>query len=315
MKDAPPGKIAVVAVLVGLATFSVGLFASRLVAPHPPAPALKAFAPPDDTAIPKDAFGKEVALGRDLFVNTGVTAPQFVGNDLKCSNCHLDRGRLANSAPLWGAYLLFPQYRAKNGHVNTFQERMQGCFKYSMNGKAPPLGDPVLVALESYAAFLSRGAPLGAKLPGHGYLKLSKPPLAPDYGRGQDVYAANCAMCHGNDGAGQKADGATVFPPVWGGHSYNWGAGMADINNAAGFIKANMPLSQGGKLTEQQAWDVATYIDSQPRPQDPRYLGSTEATRKQFHGDANSNYGKTINGVVLGGDGPPKSVVAVTSER
>jgi thiosulfate dehydrogenase len=90
---------------------------------------------------------------------------------------------------------------------------------------------------------------------------------------------------------------------------------MADINNAAGFIKANMPLSQGGKLTEQQAWDVATYIDSQPRPQDPRYLGSTEATHKQFHGDANSNYGKTINGVVLGGDGPPKSVVAVTSER
>lgn len=315
MKDAPPGKIAVVAVLVGLATFTLGVLASRLINSHSPAAAPNAFAPPDDAAIPNDTFGKEVVLGRELFVNTGAAAPQFVGNDLKCSNCHLDRGRLANSAPLWGAYVMFPQYRAKNGHVNTFQERMQGCFKYSMNGKAPRLGDPVLVALESYAAFLSRGAPLGAKLPGHGYLKLGKPPLVPDYGRGQDVYAANCAMCHGNDGAGQRADGATVFPPVWGARSYNWGAGMADINNAAGFIKANMPLSQGGKLTEQQAWDVATYIDSQPRPQDPRYLGFTEATRKQFHGDANSSYGKTVNGVVLGGDGPPKSVVPIKSAR
>jgi thiosulfate dehydrogenase len=300
MKNPSPGKIATVAVLVGLATFTLGVFVSRLVAPHPPAPALKAFAPPDDTAIPNDAFGKEVALGRDLFVNTGVAAPQFVGNDLKCSNCHLDRGRLANSAPLWGAYVLFPQYRAKNGRVNTFQERMQGCFKYSMNGKAPALGDPVLVALESYAAFLARGAPLGAKLPGHGYLKLGRPALAPNFGRGQDVYAANCAMCHGNDGAGQRADGATVFPPVWGARSYNWGAGMADINNAAGFIKANMPLSQGGKLTDQQAWDVAAYVDSQPRPQDPRFITSTEVTRAKFHNDGLSMYGKTANGVLLG---------------
>ncbi len=297
-----PARIVLAGVAVGAIAFAAGALTMRLTASRRPAAASQAFVPPPDSAIPDDGFGRQVALGRELFVNTAAAAPQYVGNDLTCANCHLDRGRLANSAPLWGAFGMFPQYRAKNGHVNTFQERIQGCFKYSMNGKAPPLGDPVLVALESYAAFLSRGAPLGAKLPGRGYLKLKAPPLAPDYARGREVYAANCALCHGADGAGQKADGATVFPPLWGGRSYNWGAGMSNINNAAGFIKANMPFSQGGKLTDQQAWDVAAYIDSKPRPQDPRYAGSVEQTRKTFHDTAQSMYGKTVDGVRLGTD-------------
>ena len=307
MKAPHPNRTVAVAIAVGTITFAAGALATKVFAPDARPRAHLAFSPPSDASIPKDEFGKQIAIGREIFTNTGVAAPQFVGNDLKCSNCHLDRGRLANSAPLWGAYVMFPQYRAKNGHVNTFQERMQGCFRYSMNGKAPPLNDPVLVALESYAAFLSRGAPMGAKLPGHGYLKLEKPPLTPDYARGQDVYAANCAMCHGNDGEGQKSEDATVFPPLWGDRSYNWGAGMSDIKNAAGFIKANMPLSQGGKLSEQQAWDVAAYIDSKPRPQDPRYTGSVAATRLKYHNDAQSMYGLMVNGVLLGGDGQPQS--------
>jgi cytochrome c len=98
----------------------------------------------------------------------------------------------------------------------------------------------------------------------------------------------------------------TVFPPVWGPRSYNWGAGMARINNAAGFIKANMPLSEGGKLTIQQAWDVAAYVDGKPRPQDPRYAGSVAATRAKFQDTAQSMYGRIIDGIELGGDGPPK---------
>ena len=258
------------------------------------------FVPPSDADIPKDDFGAQVRLGQAIFLQTKTNAPAYSGNDLRCASCHLDAGRLPNSAPLWGAYVLYPQFRAKNHHVNSFQERMQGCFRYSMNGKAPLLGDPVLVALESYAFFLSKGAPTGVKLAGQGYPKLPTPTLPMDYSRGQDVYQANCAICHGNDGRGQRARGAVVFPPVWGPDSYNWGAGMSDIKNAAGFIKANMPLGKGGSLTEQQAWDVAAFIDSQPRPQDPRFNGSVEATRAAFHSNTDSMYGKTINGVTLG---------------
>jgi thiosulfate dehydrogenase len=265
------------------------------------------FVPPSDSEIPNTEFGTQVRLGRDIFLDTKGHAGAYVGNALRCASCHLDAGRLANSAPMWAAYVVYPQYRAKNGHVNTFQERMQGCFRFSMNGKAPPQGDPVLVALESYAYFLARGAPTGLELPGQGYPRLPSPKLPMDYSRGQDVYQANCALCHGNDGRGQSARGAVVFPALWGPNSYNWGAGMSDIKNAAGFVKANMPLSEGDRLSIQQAWDVAAFIDSQPRPQDPRFNGSVEATRAAYHGNADSMYGKTVNGILLGGADSPAS--------
>jgi thiosulfate dehydrogenase len=294
------------ALLVGVLVFAAGTAGAQPIQPAQAPAAGTSFVPPPDSAIPDDPFGREVALGRKLFTDTSAAAPQFVGNDLKCSNCHLDAGRRPNSAPLWASYVLFPQYRAKNDHVNTFEERLQGCFEFSMNGKAPPLGDPVLVALESYTVFLSKGAPMGAKLPGGGYPRLEPPPLEPDRSRGQQVYLSQCAMCHGEDGSGQKAGGTTVFPPLWGERSFNWGAGMSDIDKAARFIKANMPFSQGGKLTDQQAWDVAAYMDGKPRPQDPRYTGSVAQTRARFHDTAQSLYGTTVDGVLLGGDGPPK---------
>ncbi len=296
-------RVALVAVLLCAIGFGAGFGVRALMtaAPKPRARSATAFAPPPDTAIPAGPLGEEVALGRSIFADTGKAAPQFVGNDLKCSNCHLDRGRRASAAPLWAAYGLYPQFRTKNGHVNTFAERIQECFKYSMNGKAPPAGDRVLVAVESYAAFLATGAPHGVKLPGQGYLKLPRPALAADYGRGQAVFAATCARCHGADGNGQSAEGQVVFPPLWGERSYNWGAGMAELRNAAGFIAANMPQDRPGTLTAQQAWDVAAYIDGKPRPQDPRFTGSVAETRARYHDTDQSAYGKTVDGVLLGG--------------
>jgi thiosulfate dehydrogenase len=86
--------------------------------------------------LPDGVFGKMVRLGKDIFNGTAGHAKEFVGNDLRCANCHLDGGRLANSAPLWAAYVAYPTFRSKNGHVNTFAERVQGCFRYRMNGKS-----------------------------------------------------------------------------------------------------------------------------------------------------------------------------------
>ena len=264
-----------------------------------------AFTPPPDSAIRDDEFGKEVRLGQAIFNGTSPDAAAFVGNSLRCANCHLDAGRLPDSAPLWGAYVAYPAYRSKNAHVNTFAERIQGCFRYSMNGKAPPLGDKVLVALESYAFFLSKGAPVGTTLAGRGYPTPAKPALAMDFARGAVVFAKKCSLCHGPDGQGQSSHGAVVFPPLWGPQSFNWGAGMGSIKNAAGFIKANMPLSQGNTLSDQEAWDVAAFMNSHERPQDPRFQGSIDDTRKKYHDSPNDMYGRVVNGQILGkGTGP-----------
>jgi thiosulfate dehydrogenase len=115
---------------------------------------------------------------------------------------------------MWVAYVAFPAYRAKDGHVNTFAERLQGCFRFSLNGKAPPLGDPVLVALETYSYFLARGLPTGEDAPGRGYSRLPKPERPADFARGAQVYTQRCAMCHGPQGLGVSAGGSVVFPPL-----------------------------------------------------------------------------------------------------
>lgn len=259
-----------------------------------------AFTPPAESAVPEGPYGDMVRLGREIFLHTRQNAPAYVGNGLECVNCHLDAGRLADSSPLWGAYGMYPQYRKKNGHVNSYGERLQGCFMYSMNGKAPPLDDKVIVALETYSYWMAQGAPLGVKLAGAGYPRVSTPAKAPDYARGQAVFARDCALCHGADGQGQKVAGAYVFPPLWGPDSFNWGAGMHELDKAAAFIKANMPLGRGGMLSDQDAWDVAMFMDAHERPQDPRYNGDLAATRKAFHDTPMSLYGQRVNGRLLG---------------
>jgi len=44
---------------------------------------------------------------------------------------------------------------------------------------------------------------------------------------------------------------------------------MARINTAASFIYALMPIDRAQHLTPQQAFDVATYINTRPRPDFP----------------------------------------------
>lgn len=278
-----------------------------------PDTAVAHFAPPPDSAIPEGPFGDMIKLGQKIFNHTPQYAPKYVGNSLSCANCHLDAGRLADSAPLWAAYPAYPAYRSKNKKVNSYQERLQGCFMYSMNGKAPPLDSDVLLALESYSYFLAKGAPVGdEKMAGRGFPKLAAPAESPDLTRGQKVYEASCALCHGSDGQGRTVNGQVVFPPLWGKNSYNWGAGMHSVSTAASFIHANMPFGMPKTLTEQQAWDVAAYINSRPRPQDPRFTGTVEETRAKFHPNTKYDYyGQTIDGKQLGNPAntPPAGTV------
>lgn len=276
-------------------------------APHVPVGADGYFAPPSEDEIPQGPFGDAIRRGRDIMRDTPKFAAQYSGNSQSCVNCHLDAGRKPNSAPMWGAYTQYPMYRGKNKKVNTFQDRIKGCFTYSMNAQAspkggpPPLGDDVYLDIEAYAFWLASGAPTGEKLPGAGYPKLEKTKLGYDPDRGAKVFAQNCVLCHGADGQGRReADGRVRFPPLWGAEAYNWGAGMSNIRNAASFIKHNMPLGEGGTLSDQDAWDVAAFIDSFERPKDPRQTGSIEEARQKFHKDEPSYYGKEVRGRLLG---------------
>jgi thiosulfate dehydrogenase len=260
--------------------------------------------PPPESAIPAGPDGDAIRRGLDIITNTRQAAPEFAGNHLRCANCHLDAGRAAGAAPLWAAYGNFPVWREKNGRINSFEKRVQDCFIYSINGKPPPLGGEVLLAISAYAGWLAQGQRIGVSPPGRGFPAIAAPALPPDDARGRALFIGKCASCHGADGQGLRDGGTVVNPPLWGANSYNWGAGMAQVDKAAAFIRANMPLGQGDTLTVQQAWDIAWYIDGQVRPQDPRFAGDLAATRKAHHDRPGvrygSRYGTSVAGAMLG---------------
>lgn len=271
------------------------------------ASATTAFLPPDPDQILLGPEGDSIRRGLAIFENTGQHAADYVGNSMACKNCHLDSGRRADSSPMWAAWISYPQFRKKNGSINTMEDRIMGCFRYSMNAPAspsggpPPAGSDIYRDLQSYFHWLATGAPTGKEISGAGSPKLELTSARYDPNRGAPLYDQNCSGCHGPQGEGAiQPDGTVVYPPVWGNESYNWGAGMARVDTAAAFIKANMPFDDAGKLTEQEAWDIAAYINSRERPRDPRQTGSIAANAKaNFEGQL-SYYGQKVDGKVLG---------------
>ena len=224
-----------------------------------------------------------IRYGHDLFTNTQQLRGEYVFNDMNCSSCHLGEGRVPFSAPVWTAAITLPDFRGKNQHVNNLEERIAGCFAYSMNGTPPEYGSDEMLALSAYHQWLATGAPMYPDKPiyGRGF-PAPEQPETPSYTRGEAAYQENCAICHQEDGSGHYENGEYVFPAPWGDGSNNWGAGIARVETMAGFIYQNMPLGQPRSLTGQQAWDIAYYINSQERPQDPRYTGDVAETAERF---------------------------------
>lgn len=128
----------------------------------------------------------------------------------------------------------------------------------------------------TYIRFISAGFPTGRGAEGRGSPPLPLPTAASDPRHGEAVFAETCAVCHQADGQGKRwgpEDAAPrhryQFPPLWGPDSYNDGAGMARPITAANFIRANMPFGADYAhpvLSAQDAFDVAVFVDSHPRP-------------------------------------------------
>ncbi len=228
------------------------------------------FLSPDWDGGPPGPYGDAVRYGRKLFYHTAQVAPEYAKNGLSCAACHLSGGTLANAAPLWAAFLSYPVYRNKNHAVVTYGQRLRDCFMYSLNGKKPALDSKEIISLEAYSKWVSDGAPIGVQFPGRGFPALNPRPRTISLTDGQMVYEHSCALCHGPNGQGLKKGKEFVFPPLWGTHSFNCGAGLHLVAKAASFIQRNMPLGNAGTLSVRQAWDVAEYIESRPHPVDPR---------------------------------------------
>lgn len=245
-----------------------GLVACGQRAPEPVAVATAAWAPPSDSAIPEGPLGISIRRGRALLIDTHDSLPSYATSSLNCTSCHLDGGRRANAAPLIGVQARFPAYLTRAGAVVSIEDRINFCFTRSLSGNRLSSDSREMRDIVAYLAFLSRGAPIGSPPSVAGLEPI--PARTPDPVAGGTVYTTVCAACHGADGAGGGVAGSMPrAPALWGPTSYSIGASMARIERAAAFIRHNMPLAAPGTLTDQQAWDVAAYIDAKPRPDMP----------------------------------------------
>ncbi|MFT3822845.1 MAG: c-type cytochrome [Chitinophagaceae bacterium] len=220
--------------------------------------------------------GKLIMYGYELISNTsrylgpkGTVAS--ITNGMNCQNCHLDGGTVPFGNNFGKVYATYPQFRARSNSIQTIYGRINDCLERSLNGKALDSNTYEMKAMYAYIKWLSADIPKGYVRGGTGIMKLPYLDVAADSIAGRQVYIARCQSCHGNNGQGVTNAGETgyLYPPLWGQHSYNDAAGLYRLSNFAGFVKNNMPYGtdyHAPQLTDKEAWNVAAFVNSQPRP-------------------------------------------------
>lgn len=194
-----------------------------------------------------------------------------LSNGMNCQNCHLDAGTKPWGNNYGAVAATYPRFRERSGTKETIVKRVSDCFERSLNGRAPDSASREMRAIVAYIQFIGQAVPKGESPKGVGLWPLAFLDRAADPARGRLVYDRSCVVCHGADGQGKRTlDGrGYTYPPLWGPHSYNTGAGLYRLSRLAGYVKANMPLGISWEtplLSDEEAWDLAAYINSQPRP-------------------------------------------------
>lgn len=248
---------------------AAALTALMLAAPAWAARRKVPFAVPEPSSIPAGAAGDEVRLGMDLVARTPALLPDHAPGRLACASCHRQSGRKAFAIPFVGLSGLYPTPLERAGRAVTLAERVNDCFRRSLNGRPLDEGSREMRAILAYIAWLSSSIPAGAEPEGRGTAPLAAA-RPPDPKRGKAVYERRCARCHGRDGAGRDdGAGGIQYPALWGRGSFNLGASMARTSKAAAFVRRNMPQDDPGGLSDLESWDVAEYFTHRPRPDFP----------------------------------------------
>ena len=231
--------------------------------------------------IPQGEAGDLIRYGALLMTDTyaqlgtGVKEEKmhFSGNTLNCTSCHLDSGTKQFGLPWMGVSPVYPQYRGREDKVQGLEERINGCFERSLNGKAMAVDSREMKAMVAYVNWLSKDLPKDVF--GLGTPKYEGPNRKADVKIGGEAYNRFCLSCHGDNGDGYQSmsagvSGSHIAPALWGANSYNNSAGTNRLLTAAAFIHSNMSLGTPWNrpaITNEDAYDIAAYLSSKERPQ------------------------------------------------
>jgi thiosulfate dehydrogenase len=217
-------------------------------------------------------YGHELIANTSYYLGPKGTVAQIT-NGMNCQNCHLAGGTIPWGNNYGAVASLYPQFRARSGGLETIAKRISDCMERSLNAdKAVDSNSKEMKAIIAYMNWLGDDIPKNKKPKGSGIMNIPYLDRAADPQKGQTVYINKCQRCHGTNGQGQtKINKAGYeYPPLWGENSYNTAAGLFRISRFAGYVKNNMPFGEveyhNPQLTDEEAWDVAAFVNSQPRP-------------------------------------------------
>ena len=231
---------------------------------------------PDTATISNHEHGELIRYGRELIAHTSeYLGPngkvEAISNGMNCQNCHLDAGTKPFGNNYSAVAATYPKLRARSGKSESIEKRVNDCFERSLNGKPLDSVGHEMSAIVAYINWLGKDVEKGKSPSGVGLVELAFLDRAASPDKGRMVYEQKCVSCHGNNGEGQiNLEGKSwLYPPLWGRDSYNYGAGLFRLSRFAGYVKANMPLGATydvPQLTDEEAWDVAAYVNSMYRP-------------------------------------------------
>lgn len=240
----------------------------------------------DLKAIEEIQYGKELIMHTSKYLGPQGSVAQ-ISNGLNCQNCHLDAGTRVYGNNYGSVASTYPKMRARSGTMESIFKRVNDCFERSLNGVALDTNSKEMLAIKAYIEFLGTDVPKGEKVKGSGLKDIAYLERAADPELGKDIYAAKCQSCHQADGQGILAPNGKSYqyPPLWGEHSYNDAAGLYRLSNFAKYVKYNMPLGathRSPQLSDEEAWDLAAFVNSQPRPHKPTPNDWPDISKKPF---------------------------------
>jgi thiosulfate dehydrogenase len=247
---------------------------------------------PDSTSIPQTAEGDLIRYGRELVARTSIyLGPKGkvknISNGMNCQNCHLKAGTVPFGNNYGAVASKYPVFRNRSGTVEGFEKRVNDCIERSLNGQKLDPDSREMQAIVAYLKWVGKDVKRGEFPKGFGLLELPLLDRAADPGKGKIVYDTYCSQCHGQNGEGVRAENGLeyIYPPLYGENSYNTGAGLYRLSRFAAFVKSNMPYGvtfENPLLTDEEAWDVAAYVNSMPRPEKDLSSDWPDISKKPF---------------------------------
>ena len=147
---------------------------------------------PSDTDIARQPNAEQINYGKRLLNETRRLLPNNTGASMNCNSCHVQQGKKPMGAPYINTVNSFPQFNPRANRVVTLEDRINGCFMRSMNGKPLAKDSAEMQAMIAYMKWLAQDVPHGAKVQIENAWPIDMK-LTPNPERGKSLYAAQCA--------------------------------------------------------------------------------------------------------------------------